>query len=80
MSEADPNNPPQPEPGPPLPPHEDDGGFRVKVLLGGILILFVLVCILVAVLVATRERGVNKNAAALPQFPTQASSHTGPPR
>ena len=54
MAEPDPNAAPQP------PAPEDDGGFRVKVLLAGIAVLFVLVC----VLVATRERGVNKKAEA----------------
>jgi hypothetical protein len=55
MPDPDPTNPPQ------LPP-EEEGGFRVKVLLGGIVVLFVLICILIGVLVATRERGVNRKA------------------
>lgn len=55
---------PDPTQQPPQFPPEDDGGFRVKVLLGGIVVLFVLIVILIGILVATRERGVNRKAEA----------------
>jgi hypothetical protein len=53
---------PPPAP-PPLPQQEDDGGaFRMRVLLAGIAVLFLAILVIVAVLVATRERTVPRGA------------------
>jgi hypothetical protein len=54
-------------PAPPLPQQEDDGGaLRLKVLLAGIAALFLAVLVIVAVLVATRERTVPRGAVRSP--------------
>lgn len=59
----------------PLPPHsdplplaEDDesGGLRLKILLGGIALLFVFIFVAVGVLVATRQRGPSVHAELPP--------------
>jgi hypothetical protein len=58
----------------PLPPEDDGGALRLKVLLAGIAALFVAILVIVAVLVATRERTVPRGANPPPALADGAAA------
>lgn len=82
---ANPANEP-PRDGAPLPPADEDasGDFRMKVLLAGIAVLLVAILVIVAVLVATRERtvprGPNPPVSTFPRAQAAASESRRVPR